>query len=114
MTAHKIVKKQQKSHKNAKPYLTVIAIIEAKKGYEARVRKALQGLIEPTLQEKGCIDYELHVRKDNKAVFLFYENWLSKSSLDKHLATPHLNQFARTCKGWLARPVSITLWRRIG
>jgi len=90
-----------------------VAVIEAKKGFERRVRKELQRLIEPTKVEKGCVDYELHVKAENPRVFLFYENWISKTFLDKHLASDHLKCFDQSCRGLLAKPVSITLWRRV-
>jgi len=101
-----------KSNKKGVSLLTVIAVIEAKPGCEKRVQKALRALIPPTREEKGCVDYELHVQRDNKKCFLFYENWVNKSHLDKHLAMPHLKTFDRTTRGLLAKPVAITLWRR--
>ena len=103
-----------KHNKKGASLLTVIAVIEAKPGYESRVKKALLALIAPTRGEKGCIDYELHVQKDNKRSFLFYENWTSKSQLDKHLAMPHLKTFDRVTRGFLAKPVTLSFWRRIG
>ena len=93
--------------------LTVIARIEAKPGCAGRVRKALLALIPPTRAEKGCIDYELHNQRGSKRVFLFYENWLSKSCLDRHLRQKHLKDFDRQTRSLLACPVSITLWQRI-
>lgn len=102
-----------KGKKKRAAFLTIIAVIEAKPGCEKRVRKALLALIPPTREEKGCVDYELHVQKDCKRSFLFYENWLAKSYLDKHLAMPHLKTFDHAARGLLAKPVSITLWRRI-
>jgi quinol monooxygenase YgiN len=102
-----------KDNKKGTPLLTVIAMIEAKPGCEKRVRKALLALIPPTREEKGCVDYELHAQKDNKRSFLFYENWISKANLDKHLAMPHLKTFDKIACGLLAKPVAITLWRRV-
>jgi quinol monooxygenase YgiN len=40
--------------------LTVVARINAKPGEEQELREALEGLIEPTVQEKGCVNYDLH------------------------------------------------------
>ncbi|MBP9865421.1 MAG: antibiotic biosynthesis monooxygenase [Candidatus Omnitrophica bacterium] len=101
-----------RGHTKKKVFLTVIAVIEAKRGCESRVKQALLGLIPATREEKGCVDYELHVQKNRKGSFLFYENWLTKSHLDKHLAMPHLKAFGEATQGLLAKPVSISLWRR--
>lgn len=106
-------KPMSKMNKKETILLTVIAVIEAKPGFESRVKRALLALIPPTVKEKGCVDYELHVQKGNKRSFLFYENWLSKSYLNKHLASDHLKNFDKTARGLLAKPVSIMLYRRM-
>lgn len=106
-------RKTPRIHGDRTVFLTVIATIQAKPGCENRVKKALLELIPATREEKGCVDYELHVQKGRKGSFLFYENWLTKFHLDKHLAAPHLKKFGPATRGLLAKPVSITLWRRI-
>lgn len=74
---------------NKKPY-TVLAIFEAKQGKEQVLKTLLTSLIEPTLKEEGCINYDLHQCLDNPAKFMFYENWSSKEAHAKHVQTPHL------------------------
>ncbi len=58
--------------------LTVVARIEAKPDKIALVKAELMKLIEPTLEEAGCVQYDLHQDNENPAVFLFYENWESR------------------------------------
>lgn len=72
--------------------LTVIATIRVKAGSELRAREILSALVAPTRKEKGCINYDLHQRKDNPRVFVFYENWSSDAALDAHLKTPHVQK----------------------
>jgi len=93
--------------------VTVLAIIKAKPGMEARVEQALKDLIEPTRQESGCINYDLHVLMDKPGEFMFYENWQSKERLDDHLNRPHLQDFLAQAEEILAEPVSISLFRKI-
>ena len=92
--------------------VTVLARIHAKPGMEAQTREALEGLIEPTHAEAGCINYDLHTSTDDPAQFMFYENWTSKEALDQHLATPHLQAFIGKESQLLAKPVEITLWEK--
>lgn len=40
--------------------LTVVAKIQAKSGSEAVLHQELWQLIQPTLLEKGCLNYDLH------------------------------------------------------
>lgn len=73
--------------------LVVIAIITAKEGSESAVREGLRGLVEPTLREKGCLNYDLHVDNENPAVFAFHETWESEEDLERHLASDHIKAF---------------------
>lgn len=97
----------------AEKKLTVVARIKAKAGMEAKVKEVLLGLVAPTRQEAGCINYDLHQALDDKSLFVFYENWLSKKDLDEHLQTPHLQAFLAKVDDLLAEPVDITLWEMI-
>lgn len=74
--------------------LTVIAFMRAASGKREELRQALEALIEPTSQEKGYINYDLHQSIEDPDRFFFYENWESEADLDAHLAAPHLTQFA--------------------
>ncbi|SDN76454.1 putative quinol monooxygenase [Geodermatophilus sp. DSM 45219] len=74
--------------------LTVIAHMRAKPGQEDRLRAALTSLVEPTSQEAGYVNYDLHESVEQAGTFFFYENWETAAHLDAHLQTPHLVEFA--------------------
>lgn len=93
--------------------VTVVAIIKAASGKEEQVKQALLKLIEPTRKEKGCINYDMHQAQDDPTVFLFYENWESKTLLDEHLQKPHLKAFMDETEDLLAEPVDIRLWKMV-
>ena len=71
--------------------LTVVAHVRAASGMRDELRAAL---IEPTSQEKGYVNYDLHQSVEDPDKFFFYENWESAEALDAHLDTPHLRHFA--------------------
>ena len=84
---------------------------------------ALEALIEPTRQEDGYVNYDLHQGVEDPDLFSFYENWVSGERLDAHLAAPHLVDRAAKMDDLLDdagsfHPVSPTLrdrysaWRR--
>ena len=54
--------------------LTIVARIEAKSDKIELVKSELLKLIDLTLKESGCIQYDLHQDNNNPAIFLFYEN----------------------------------------
>ena len=74
--------------------LTVIAYMRAAPGKEDEVRQRLESLIEPTTQQPGFVNCDLHQGVEDPAAFFFYENWETPGHLDAHLEAPHLTEFA--------------------
>ncbi len=93
--------------------VTVIAKCKAKPGLEGQVRDAIMSLVGTTREEAGCINYDLHQSSDDKALFVLYENWVSKKDLDDHLAMPYLKDFLGKAPNILAEPVDISLWEMV-
>lgn len=94
--------------------VTVVAVIKAKTGCNDALRAELLKLVGPTMQEEGCINYDLHESQEEPGHFLFYENWKSKEALDRHLKMPYIGEMLRKAEPLLAEPVDIQLFRRIG
>lgn len=93
--------------------VTVFARMRAKPGKEQELRQALEALIEPTSEEAGYVNYDLHQRLDDGAALYFYENRESGEALDDHLNTPHLQQFTGILDGLLEGELHIQRLRRI-
>jgi quinol monooxygenase YgiN len=70
--------------------LRVVARIPAKADKVEEVKALLEGLIEPTRKEAGCIVYELLQNTGEPTDFTFVEDWKSAADLEAHLKTPHL------------------------
>ena len=83
-------------------HLTVVATVTAKVGFEEEVGSILRKLVEPTLKEEGCINYDLHKSIENPAVYVFHENWQSKAHLDTHLETSHIKECQAALEGKVA------------
>lgn len=73
----------------------VIARVVARHGKVNELRALLQGLVEPTRKEPGCVTYELLENTIDPTDFTFVEEWSSGADLDAHLQSPHL-QHARS------------------
>ena len=93
--------------------LTVIANMRAQPGKEDELRAALEALIEPTKQEAGYVNYDLHQGAADPAIFYFYENWESEELLDAHLNSPHLRDFSSRLGELLDGDLNIQRLRRI-
>jgi quinol monooxygenase YgiN len=97
---------------NTKP-VTLTVTFQARPGKEAELRKTLLGLLAPTREEAGCINYDLHIAPDDPAKFLFYENWASKSHHEAHDKTPHV-QNLRARINEISLPPVKSFWEKIG
>jgi quinol monooxygenase YgiN len=92
--------------------LTLTVTFHARPGKEAELRALLTGLLKPTRQEAGCINYDLHIATDDPAKFLFYENWASKEHHQAHDKTPHI-QNLRAHIGELSLPPVKNFWEKM-
>ena|SRR2546425_12257246 len=91
----------------------VLARVKAKEGMEDRVRLECLALVAPSRKDKGCISYDLHRSTDDPALFIFFENWMSRKHVEKHLEMPHSLAFDKRINGMLAEPEEITFLETI-
>lgn len=82
--------------------LQVVAVIAAKPGSEDVVRGALNGLVEPTRAEDGCLAYALYESASAPGTFVTVETWRGQEDLDAHLRTPHVTNALTVADGHLA------------
>lgn len=68
----------------------VIAIFIAKPGTEELVEQLFRSVIDTTLEEDGCINYQLNRDTENPCRFVWTEEWESKALLERHLNAPHI------------------------
>jgi quinol monooxygenase YgiN len=83
--------------------LTIVANIRAVAGKESLVRAELEKLVQPTREEAGCIQYDLHIDDEDPAHFLFFENWESRDLWQAHMNSPHLSAFKAATEGSVER-----------
>jgi len=81
--------------------ITVVAKVIAKKEHAEAVRQELLKLVAPTRQEDGCIEYNLHQDNRDSDVFMFYETWLNRASLDRHMQSDHFKTYIETVDGMI-------------
>ena len=86
---------------------TIIGTVTARPETRVELEDLLMAQVKPTRAEAGCINYDFHVDAADPCVFVFYENWTSRSALDTHLAMPHLLPLFSQLDRLLARPVDI-------
>lgn len=93
--------------------VTVIAAIKVKPGTEARALEFLRSVVAPTLQEPGCLAYDLHQSISEPTEFMFYERWTSDEALAAHAAStaPHRLALREQLAELVDERPSVTRWR---
>ena len=73
-------------------FIVVLAKITPKKGCRDTIVEISKELIETTLSEEGNIEYQLLQSTDDDTL-TFVEKWESPEALQKHMASPHFQNF---------------------
>lgn len=79
--------------------LVIVAKIEAKEDKVEFVKSELLKLIEPTRNEEGCLQYDLHQDRTNPAIFLFYEKWQNRDLWQQHMNNDHIKTYRQATEG---------------
>lgn len=93
--------------------LTVLATFKAHTDKAKELKQALSNLVEPTLYETGCIQYDLHQDINSPEKFFMFEQWSSKEHLDTHLQSDHINEFSKAAEKLLSEPAIISLANKV-
>ncbi len=86
---------------------TVIAYFFAKPEKRGELEEILRGLVDRTREEPGCINYDLHQSDDDPNVFVFYENWRSRSDWDEHNQKPFLTRLLDKRMDFLTKDIEV-------
>lgn len=86
--------------------VTVVAVAQIKPEHEERALELLQGVIEASHGEEGCVKYTLHRSKTEPGVFCIVERWRSQADLDAHFGQPHMAPMEEVF-GYLTGPPTI-------
>jgi quinol monooxygenase YgiN len=92
----------------------LVAVLTAKTGQEAQLRRALHDIIPMVKAEPGCIEYAMHVDRQDQSRIVMFEIWADQAALDAHGAAPAFQSLAARFGELLAEPPSLTRLQRIG
>ena len=87
--------------------LAVIAYFHAKPGKSAELEQILLYFVTQTRQEAGCIQYHLHRSNDDENLFVFYENFVSRTAWEEHNKRPFLAAFIAKKSDYLDREIEV-------
>ena len=67
----------------------IVAELEAVPERRAELLEVLDGLLEPSRAEPGCVSYRYFFDSENDNLIHFFELWQDQAAVDFHFATPH-------------------------
>jgi quinol monooxygenase YgiN len=73
----------------------MIARFQVTEDAQARVERAFEKAVPPTLREPGVLAYQPHRDPTYTAGFVVYERWKSLDDLEAHLRTPYIAELRR-------------------
>src|SRR5262252_3724977 len=73
--------------------LNILAITTAVKGAEDRLRAMQEILVAETVQEPGCLRYELNQSLDDGRILIFVESWASEEAWRAHMQGAAIKRF---------------------
>lgn len=83
-------------------YLT--AIIKSKTEHTEEVKALLLNMMQQSVKEKACLQYDLHQGLQDAGVFIFHEIWESEAGLTLHNEQPYIQAFRTGVPMLLAEP----------
>jgi len=91
----------------------ILARITVKPEAASTVRGLLSDLMARSLQDAGCVSYEVYQQVDAPHVFQTVEAWASAADSDAHMATPHVGAAIAAAGPLLAAPPEIVAWTKL-
>jgi quinol monooxygenase YgiN len=87
--------------------INITAIIKAFPDRADEMKILLLQLVEGSVKEEACIQYDLHQVAETPNVFIFHEIWQDAESLEQHTRTPHFVTFVEASSSLLAEPLTV-------
>lgn len=87
--------------------INITAIIKALPDKADEMKTLLLKLVEGSVKEEACIQYDLHQVAESPSIFVFHEIWQDAESLEQHTKTPHFRAFVEASASLLAEPLTV-------
>lgn len=73
----------------------VINVLQCTFDAEETFEQELKRLVDISLNEDGCIAYEIYQPKDKRGEYVMIEEWQNEDALSHHKDSPHYRHFVR-------------------
>lgn len=73
--------------------INIVARFTANPGSEGELEQAMRSVASSTLEEEGCLRFELVQGRDDGRVLAFIERFKDQAAFDFHAQTPYVKEF---------------------
>ncbi|WP_298396587.1 putative quinol monooxygenase [Flavobacterium sp.] len=73
--------------------INITVLLKSKIETADKLNALLEGLVEKSRKEEGCIQYDLHQDVENSNVFILHEVWQNKAIFDLHNSQEYVKHF---------------------
>jgi quinol monooxygenase YgiN len=88
----------------------VVETIYAKPGKGVDLKQALLEMLATSLNEPGCLQYEIAEPEQGNGVFLVLMRWENMSQFKAHGTAPHIQDFVKKYDNILYREFQENVW----
>jgi quinol monooxygenase YgiN len=93
--------------------IVLMARLKVKSDKIEEAKAAALAIVEPSRNEPGCINYDVHQTLDDPAVFLWHETWSNQKAIDEHFEMPYFKDFVVKMEEIAEHPAQIILSKKI-
>jgi quinol monooxygenase YgiN len=93
--------------------ISVIATLVCRRDADAAFQVELKKLLRATLEEEGCLSYEIYECNGEKGKYIVIDQWESEEALTLHKASPHYKYFMHIAPALLTEPIEIRSLNRL-
>jgi quinol monooxygenase YgiN len=95
------------------PTVTSVIRVQGVPGTEDRLREILADLVGPSMNEPGCLQYQILRRLDLRSEFVIVERWRSEAALRRHGEASYVVSIFERAAPLLAAPNQTQIYRQV-
>ena len=77
--------------------------IYVKKGCESEFAAACESNHRKSIEESGCIRFDVSKSADTEGLYFLYEVYTDKDAVDAHKETDHYHEWRKTVEPWMEK-----------
>lgn len=91
----------------------MVAICRARPGMEGELQELVKDAAPWGRGKRGCLEYSVHLDREDPTKFVFYEVWENREALDSHRSDPGFHELIEKMVPLMEGAVEVILLERL-